>query len=357
MSDLILNVNFGLSEPSKKGAAGNQKHKNFLKRRRFLERKGVLKQKQLPPAQQQAAKGSRKKSGSWGRNAKKQRAADVAGRDQSKTYPKVNNPQPSPAAQNNSTGSKRTCFPKGTCASVKGKKSAPLLPAVPSKLVAIDCEMVGTGPGGRVSDLARCSIVSYDGDVVYDQYIRPANPIVDYRTRWSGIKRHHMANAVPFGKAQREILKILSGKIVVGHAICNDFKALKYFHPHSLTRDTSKIPLLNRKGGFPENVSISLKRLTKQLLRKDIQVPGGGGGCRARRCGVPARPALGRFLPAFASRHRGPLRSFCCSEKLPKLPGKLGSSAAVGGQDRACATGSSKSWGCHSRQGHDRSRE
>ncbi|XP_013810943.2 interferon-stimulated 20 kDa exonuclease-like 2 [Apteryx mantelli] len=272
MSDLILNVNFGLSEPSKKGAAGNQKHKNFLKRRRFLERKGVLKQKQLPPAQQQAAKGSRKKSGSWGRNAKKQRAADVAGRDQSKTYPKVNNPQPSPAAQNNSTGSKRTCFPKGTCASVKGKKSAPLLPAVPSKLVAIDCEMVGTGPGGRVSDLARCSIVSYDGDVVYDQYIRPANPIVDYRTRWSGIKRHHMVNAVPFGKAQREILKILSGKIVVGHAICNDFKALKYFHPHSLTRDTSKIPLLNRKGGFPENVSISLKRLTKQLLRKDIQV-------------------------------------------------------------------------------------
>uniref|UniRef100_A0A8C4KD13 Interferon stimulated exonuclease 20 like 2 n=1 Tax=Dromaius novaehollandiae TaxID=8790 RepID=A0A8C4KD13_DRONO len=267
MSDLILNVNFGLSEPSKKRAAGNQKHKSFLRRRRFLERKGVLKQKQLPPAQQQAGKGSQKKSGSWGRNAKKQQAADVARRDQAKTCPKVNNAQPSPAAQNNSTSSKRTCFPKG-----RGKKSAPLLPAVPSKLVAIDCEMVGTGPGGRISDLARCSIVSYDGDVLYDEYVLPANPIVDYRTRWSGIRRQHMVNAVPFGKAQREILKILSGKIVVGHAICNDFKALKYFHPRSLTRDTSKIPLLNRKGGFPENISISLKRLTKQLLHKDIQV-------------------------------------------------------------------------------------
>ncbi|NXT16843.1 AEN nuclease, partial [Prunella fulvescens] len=37
-------------------------------------------------------------------------------------------------------------------------------PPVPSKLVAMDCEMVGTGPGGRTSALARCSIVSYHGD-------------------------------------------------------------------------------------------------------------------------------------------------------------------------------------------------
>uniref|UniRef100_A0A8C8EAF0 Exonuclease domain-containing protein n=1 Tax=Otus sunia TaxID=257818 RepID=A0A8C8EAF0_9STRI len=75
----------------------------------------------------------------------------------------------------------------------------------PHKLVAIDCEMVGTGPGGRTSALARCSIVSYGGDVLYDQYVRPTAPIVDYRTRWSGIRRQHMANAVPFGKAQREV--------------------------------------------------------------------------------------------------------------------------------------------------------
>ncbi|NWX10792.1 I20L2 protein, partial [Caloenas nicobarica] len=140
------------------------------------------------------------------------------------------------------------------------------------KLVAIDCEMVGTGPGGRTSALARCSIVGYGGDVLYDRYVRPAAPIVDYRTRWSGIRRQHMLNAVPFGSAQREILRILAGKVVVGHAIYNDFKALKYFHPKALTRDTSKIPLLNRRGGFPENVAISLKRLVKELLHKDIQV-------------------------------------------------------------------------------------
>lgn len=75
---------------------------------------------------------------------------------------------------------------------------------------------------------------------------------------------------------------------MVGHAIHNDFKALKYFHPKSVTRDTSKIPLLNRKAGFPENESASLKRLTKQLLHKDIQVPSASGtGPQA-----PATPVL-----------------------------------------------------------------
>ncbi|NXG14114.1 I20L2 protein, partial [Grallaria varia] len=144
------------------------------------------------------------------------------------------------------------------------------------KLLAMDCEMVGTGPGGRSSALARCSIVSYDGDVVYDRYVRPEAPIVDYRTRWSGIRRHHMDTAVPFGRARREVLRILAGKVVVGHAIHNDFKALRYCHPKALTRDTSRIPLLNRRGGFPENVSISLKRLTKALLHQDIQVGNSG---------------------------------------------------------------------------------
>ncbi|KAG8516314.1 Apoptosis-enhancing nuclease [Galemys pyrenaicus] len=75
----------------------------------------------------------------------------------------------------------------------------------PSKCVAIDCEMVGTGPQGRVSELARCSVVSYHGDVLYDKYVRPEMPIVDYRTRWSGIARQHMRQAIPFQVAQKEV--------------------------------------------------------------------------------------------------------------------------------------------------------
>ncbi|KAM9068712.1 apoptosis-enhancing nuclease isoform X1 [Sarcophilus harrisii] len=145
--------------------------------------------------------------------------------------------------------------------------------AVPNKCVAIDCEMVGTGPGGRVSELARCSVVSYHGDVLYDKYIRPETPIVDYRTRWSGITRQHMKNAIPFRVAQKEILKLLKGKLVVGHALHNDFQALKYFHPRRQTRDTLSVPSLINQTGFPVRAqSSSLKNLALQLLNKRIQV-------------------------------------------------------------------------------------
>lgn len=143
---------------------------------------------------------------------------------------------------------------------------------LPSKCVAIDCEMVGTGPRGRVSELARCSVVSYHGDVLYDKYVRPEMPIEDYRTRWSGITRQHMRKAIPFQVAQKEILKLLKGKVVVGHALHNDFRALKYVHPRSQTRDTTSVPNLLSQPGLHTRARVSLKELALQLLHKRIQV-------------------------------------------------------------------------------------
>ncbi|MBN3308913.1 AEN nuclease, partial [Amia calva] len=142
----------------------------------------------------------------------------------------------------------------------------------PSKLVALDCEMVGTGPKGRCSEVARCSIVGYYGDVLYDKYIQPLQPVTNYRTRWSGIRRHHLLHAIPFKEAQREILKMLKGKIVVGHALHNDFWTLSYFHPRHMTRDTSHQPLLRQRASLPTKDNVSLKNLAKKLLKRDIQV-------------------------------------------------------------------------------------
>lgn len=142
---------------------------------------------------------------------------------------------------------------------------------IPTKYLAIDCEMVGVGPKGSISQLARCSIVSYEGDVVYDKFIKPPMPITDYRTRWSGIRRSDLVNATPYSEARKEILKLINGKVVIGHAIHNDFKVLSYSHANALTRDTSRIPLLNQRAGFPENQCASLKRLTKAIFNRDIQ--------------------------------------------------------------------------------------
>ncbi|NXD88860.1 I20L2 protein, partial [Halcyon senegalensis] len=291
MADLLLNINFNPSPRPGKKEPGNRKHESFVRRRRALERRRVLKQKQLPVAQPQ------KKPRCRGRRGRRQRAEDK-GPEKAKPLevkpspaangharaPRGGIPAPGdgipapgsiPAPDTVPVSRKPPRPPKPAPADgekAKTKRKTPGVPPRPTKLVAIDCEMVGTGPGGRTSALARCSIVGYAGDVLYDRYVRPAAPVVDYRTRWSGIRRRHMRDAVPFDRARREILRLLRGRVVVGHSVHNDFRALGYFHPKELTRDTAQIPLLNRKGGFPENVAISLKRLTKKLLHRDIQV-------------------------------------------------------------------------------------
>ncbi|XP_078392808.1 interferon-stimulated 20 kDa exonuclease-like 2 [Cetorhinus maximus] len=292
MSDLVLNLDFTAGKPQKP-AQPNVKHWRFLKRRAYLERRGYLIKK----------RGSRAAPERRGPNGSQPARAPLSG-----TCAGVANGAETPGARPPGKGAARpwkaapsnssrppTRPPErdlllGECQSglpapARGAKRPPSParrppspPATgngkarPYKCVALDCEMVGTGQGGKRSELARCSVIGYDGDLVYDKYILPPNPITNYRTRWSGIRRQHMKNATPFKLAQKEILKVLCGKIVVGHAVHNDFKALNYFHPQSMTRDTSKIPLLNRKAGFPEKESVSLKRLTKQLLHRDIQV-------------------------------------------------------------------------------------
>ncbi|XP_054476391.1 apoptosis-enhancing nuclease [Anoplopoma fimbria] len=157
-------------------------------------------------------------------------------------------------------------------------RSSPCLSTCPTMVVALDCEMVGTGPGGRRSELARCSILDYHGNVLYDKYVRPCQPVTDFRTRWSGIRRHHLHNAVPFAEAREEILSILEGKVVVGHSIYNDFEVLDMLHPGHMVRDTCTTRHLSRLAGFPRERCSSLKILAGRLLNRKIQV-GQRGHC------------------------------------------------------------------------------
>lgn len=58
----------------------------------------------------------------------------------------------------------------------------------------MDCEMVGVGPEGRESSLARVSIANYYGHVLLDAFVRQRERVVDYRTQWSGIRPKDMIN-------------------------------------------------------------------------------------------------------------------------------------------------------------------
>ncbi|KAF9119708.1 3'-5' exonuclease [Mortierella sp. 14UC] len=136
------------------------------------------------------------------------------------------------------------------------------------KYVGIDCEMVGVGPEGTQSALARVSIVNYYGVTILDLFVRPLEFVTDFRTAVSGITPKHLATAIEFKDAQKQVADIIEDKIVVGHAVHNDFKALMLDHPQRLIRDTSRYTPFRAltKGNTP-----SLKRLALEILGIKIQ--------------------------------------------------------------------------------------
>eukprot|EP00029_Vermamoeba_vermiformis_P013673 TRINITY_DN8598_c0_g1_i1.p1 TRINITY_DN8598_c0_g1~~TRINITY_DN8598_c0_g1_i1.p1 ORF type:complete len:345 (-),score=85.37 TRINITY_DN8598_c0_g1_i1:25-1014(-) len=140
-----------------------------------------------------------------------------------------------------------------------------------TKYLALDCEMVGVGINGQESVLARVCIVNSYGNVIYDKFVRPnpKDPIVDYRTKWSGVRPGDLRgpNAFPFEVVQKEVAAIIDEKIVVGHSLLNDFRALMLSHPWHLCRDTAKYRPLQRAKGKPH----ALRYLMKTILGTEIQ--------------------------------------------------------------------------------------
>lgn len=274
---LILNVMY--SDDKEKSASQNRKHERFLKKRKYLERKGLLKS---DPYQQKRAKAkaaltsrSTESSAEVSQQPKVVFRSDAAHSKQAKA--KVKSSVGASVSGKSGTQlpeTKPKCVTNQVARTLLARLNIPALPPAvinTSKFVAIDCEMVGGGPRGQISMLARCSLVSYEGDVVFDEFIRPDQPVTCYRTRWSGIRPRDLNNAMPFQEAKKLVAKLLHGKVVVGHAIHHDFQSLAYVHPPSHTRDTQKIPLLNLKCNIEVQRSMSLKAMSKAILNQDIQ--------------------------------------------------------------------------------------
>lgn len=149
---------------------------------------------------------------------------------------------------------------------------------------ALDCEMVGIGPHGVDSALARVSIVNYDCEVVLDTFVKVPVPVTDYRTYVSGVRPEDLqsARAMTLENAREAVQNILRGKILIGHGLENDLKALMMTHPWCDTRDTATYePYMRKiKGSKDANGSKNLmlprrlKDLSVEILGKGIQVPG-----------------------------------------------------------------------------------
>ena len=143
--------------------------------------------------------------------------------------------------------------------------------------VALDCEMVGVGFKGKHSVLARVTLVDWNHNVILDEFVKPDRPITDYRTFVSGITPEILEQSATLDleTCRQKVLGALEGKILVGHGLKNDMRALGMNLPWYSVRDTAKYePFM--KARFDDGVlwPQSLKSLAKNRLRKDIQIPG-----------------------------------------------------------------------------------
>lgn len=82
------------------------------------------------------------------------------------------------------------------------KSMKPIPEKIKLKYIALDCEMVGVGDKGRQNALARCCLVDFDGNKVYDEFVRPPGFVTDFRTKWSGVRKGDLrqGNAVPLNE-------------------------------------------------------------------------------------------------------------------------------------------------------------
>jgi RNA exonuclease 4 len=154
--------------------------------------------------------------------------------------------------------------------------------ALAGKYIALDCEMVGYGPTpDKDSQLARVSLVDYHGHQLYDSFVKPEVPITDYRTHITGITEETLKSARPFKEVKEDVATLLSGRIVVAHAIKNDLDVLMLSHPKRDIRDTSRHPAFR---ALSAGKAPSLRKLAKELLGLEIQTGAHSSVEDARTC-------------------------------------------------------------------------
>jgi RNA exonuclease 4 len=107
---------------------------------------------------------------------------------------------------------------------------------------ALDCEMVGIGPDGFDSAVARVTVINWEHKIVLDSFVKVPAQVTDYRTHVSGIRPQDIEGdaAISFEQARGAVERILRGKILIGHGLENDLCALGLTHPWCDVRDTAR---------------------------------------------------------------------------------------------------------------------
>jgi RNA exonuclease 4 len=135
--------------------------------------------------------------------------------------------------------------------------------------------MVGIGPEGLDSAVARVTICNWAEQVILDTFVKVPVEVTDYRTFVSGIEAKHLEGdgAKTLPEVRKIVKEILHGKILIGHALENDLAALQIDHPWHDIRDSANYPPFMKAGESDATVlrPRKLKELVRDYLGRDIQ--------------------------------------------------------------------------------------
>jgi len=163
----------------------------------------------------------------------------------------------------------------------KGKKQHDAPMTKGDLYFALDCEMVGTGPDGFDSAVARVTVVNWENVVVLDTFVKVPVPVTDYRSHISGIRPEDIESdsAMSFEEARTAVGNILRGKILIGHGLECDLCALGLTHPYCDVRDTARyVPFMREAADYETGKPVwqarKLRDLSWEKLSRQIQVDG-----------------------------------------------------------------------------------
>ncbi|KAF9695343.1 hypothetical protein EKO04_006308 [Ascochyta lentis] len=157
--------------------------------------------------------------------------------------------------------------------------------------IAIDCEMMRANIG---QVLGRVSIVNYEGQTVFDTFVCYPEPVKVKNTHreysgidWSDIDPQH--GAQPFSEVQAQLVELLHDRIVIGHDIEKDIRAISMNLQARISqlrrtfqctpsiafqmtvRDTQKYSGYQKYANRGAHQGPSLKILAQQVLRRSIK--------------------------------------------------------------------------------------
>ncbi|ORY73696.1 ribonuclease H-like domain-containing protein, partial [Protomyces lactucae-debilis] len=132
-------------------------------------------------------------------------------------------------------------------------------------VAALDCEMVYTTAS---MELARVSVISSQGDILLDRFVKPAFPVLDLNTTYSGVMQHNLDGAISFEEMHQQLIHIGMHRdtILIGHGLDNDLTALRLVH-HRVIDSAILFP---HPRGRPYR--LKLKDLSSRYLARQIQV-------------------------------------------------------------------------------------